>query len=435
MRIAVLYWSRRKIGGTEAYLESIISELVNAGHQLAFWHEVEGPPTSERIQLPEGIPAWCADELGAESALAALRSWSPDILYTHCLMNLNLEAETFKIAPAVFFAHAYYGTCISGNKSFSRPVPTPCHRRFGWQCLVNYYPHGCGGSSPLTMVSEYRRQSKRLEQLQNYRVIVTHSEYMRDEYIKHGFDPTRIHCLSYYAHQGSSLDLEDEVLTFSPELLSESSPVLAKELLSAGKDPERWRLLFLGRMDRLKGGQVLIDALPHVVQALGQTFQVTFAGDGRMRKTWERHAARVTARTPSLEINFAGWVNGNGRESLWNNCDLLVVPSLWPEPFGLVGPEAGLHGVPIAAFAVGGIPDWLIDGVNGCLAPGDPPNAEGLADAIVRCLGDSATYARLRRGARVMAQDFNVQNHLSALLQTFEQALMLPVERKLSITG
>jgi glycosyltransferase involved in cell wall biosynthesis len=426
MRIAVLYWGRRKIGGTEAYLENIISELVNAGHQLAFWHETDGPSTNEQIRLPDGVPAWCTDDLGAESALAALRGWSPDIIYTHCLLNPKLEAETFKIAPAVFFAHAYYGTCISGNKSFSRPVSTPCHRRFGWQCLVNYFPHGCGGSSPLTMVKEYRRQSKRLEQLQNYRAIVTHSAYMRDEYIKHGFDPRRVRCLSYYTEQQRSLSLrdpEDEGVIDSPGPLLESRAAAPVPGL-AGNLPDCWRLLFLGRMDRLKGGQVLLDALPKVRDALSQTLHVTFAGDGSMRQTWERHATQVQARTPGLKINFTGWVDGKVRESLWNNCDLLVVPSLWPEPFGLVGPEAGLHGVPIAAFAVGGIPEWLIDGVNGCLATGEPPTSKGLAEAISRCLGDARTYARLQRGAKAVAQHFNVQNHLSSLLQTFEQALM-----------
>ena len=51
--------------------------------------------------------------------------------------------------------------------------------------------------------------------------------------------------------------------------------------------------------------------------------------------------------------------------------DLLVVPSVWPEPFGSVGPAAAQHGIPAAAFAVGGIPQWLHEGVNGHLADGN----------------------------------------------------------------
>lgn len=425
MRIAVLYWARRKIGGTEAYLESIILELLAAGHQVAFWHEVDGPGANERISLPEGVPAWCVADLGAESALAVLRSWSPDIIFTHCLMNLKLEAETLKIAPAVFFAHAYYGTCISGNKSFRRPIAAPCHRRFGWQCLVNYYPHRCGGLSPFTMAKEYRRQSKRLEQLQGYRVIVTHSSYMRDEYIKHGFEPKRVHRLVGYADQRSSLAGGEGMKEVFEHLGGSLLPAAIAEGLGSGvRTAPRVRLLFLGRMDRLKGGDLLIDALPYVFEALDRPLSVTFAGDGPMRKNWEEQAARVQAQLPGIQIHFTGWVDENERESLWATCDLLVVPSVWPEPFGLVGPEAGLRGIPIAAFAVGGIPDWLSDNVNGCLAPGTPPTSEGLAKAISRCLCNSYTYARLRRGSIAMAQRFNVENHLTSLLEVFQQALM-----------
>ena len=100
---------------------------------------------------------------------------------------------------------------------------------------------------------------------------------------------------------------------------------------------------------------------------------------------------------------------------LLDEADLLVVPSVWPEPFGLVGPEAGLHGVPAAGFAVGGIPEWLQDGVNGCLAPGDPPTTAGLADAIVRCLADPDTHRRLRQEAVRCAQRFSMTRHLAEL--------------------
>jgi glycosyltransferase involved in cell wall biosynthesis len=98
---------------------------------------------------------------------------------------------------------------------------------------------------------------------------------------------------------------------------------------------------------------------------------------------------------------------------------LLVVPSLWPEPFGLVGLEAGLLGLPAAAFAVGGIPEWLSNGVNGFLAPGDPPTAAGLAQAIANCLQDANQYARLRQGAQMMAQRYTMKAHLDKLIEIF----------------
>jgi glycosyltransferase involved in cell wall biosynthesis len=80
----------------------------------------------------------------------------------------------------------------------------------------------------------------------------------------------------------------------------------------------------------------------------------------------------------------------------------------------------GLQGVPVAAFAVGGIPNWLYDGVNGHLASGNPPTAAGLAEAVVKCLRDPGAYAHLHRGALTMARRFSIKNHMSALLKVFE---------------
>ena len=193
----------------------------------------------------------------------------------------------------------------------------------------------------------------------------------------------------------------------------------------------RWKRLivgdcFSGTDGFLKGGELLIDALPQVCQVLARPVLVTFAGDGPERRAWEHRARLVQARSQKLAIEFVGWVNEQRRDALLSESHLLVVPSVWPEPFGLVGPEAGLCGVPAAAFAVGGIHEWLSDGVNGYLAPADPPTSNGLADAITECLGSSETHARLRRGATDMAQRFNVKMHLTSLFRVFERVVHEP---------
>jgi glycosyltransferase involved in cell wall biosynthesis len=105
--------------------------------------------------------------------------------------------------------------------------------------------------------------------------------------------------------------------------------------------------------------------------------------------------------------------------SLFDSADLLVLPSLWPEPFGLVGPEAGIRGLPAAAFALGGIPEWLTDGVNGAIARG-LQSASSLADAVVRCLRDPVEHGRLRRGAIEQAKRFSPQRHLNFLARIIE---------------
>ncbi|MBC8030779.1 MAG: glycosyltransferase family 4 protein [Pyrinomonadaceae bacterium] len=421
MRIAVINWTRRRVGGVETYLNTIIPELAQAGHEIAFWSEVDEPGERAQISLPPGSPSWSVAELGAERALQELREWHPSISYTHNLSDPKLEAETQSIAPSVFFAHDYYGTCISGAKTFKFPVVKPCDRRFGWQCLLHYFPHRCGGWSPITMMSLYNLQSSRQKLLHKYDAIVTHSNHMLAELIKHGLSPQSAYNFPYYVQQRKGSEVAAKP---TQSAVSRSAPnvYLAQgELVSAGPSAKTpLRLLFSGRMEFLKGGHVFLDALPRAAASLGRPLHVVFAGEGRERPVWERQAADLQRRHPELEIEFPGWVDRTQMDRLLDTCDLQVVPSLWPEPFGLVGPEAGLRGVPAAAFSVGGVPDWLVDGVNGYLAPGDPPTSQGLADAIVRCLRDPAEHAQLRQGAVRVAEQFSIKSHLAALMEVFE---------------
>jgi glycosyltransferase involved in cell wall biosynthesis len=136
-----------------------------------------------------------------------------------------------------------------------------------------------------------------------------------------------------------------------------------------------------------------------------------------VRKSWERHARLLSSRVAGVSIEFAGWLQKDALTARLASTDVVVMPSVWPEPFGLVGPEANCHGVPVVAFATGGIPEWLHDGVNGCLAPGDPPTADGLAAALIRSIRSLESSDALNRGALAAARARRDDQHLDALLE------------------
>jgi glycosyltransferase involved in cell wall biosynthesis len=394
MRIAVVNHSRRKVGGAEVYLDSVLPALSRSGHELAWIYEDDPPSTRQPIASEVQTSTFPVGELGVEKTLETLRTWRPDVIYTHGLTDPNLEASIIAVAPSVLYVHNYYGTCISGDKFHRSSRPHTCERRFGAACLLHYFPDRCGGRNPLTMISSYRRQSRRLELMRRYSGLVTNSEHMVRELARH------------------QLAAECVYPFLSPDATPTSIGVAYTE------DP--LRLLFAGRMSHLKGGQYLIAAMPEVQRKLNRPVRLTLAGDGPDRHLWEREAKKMT--TDSLAFDFPGWLTASDLNEVMCRTHLLVFPSVWPEPFGLSGLEAGVHGVPSVAFASGGIPEWLHAGVNGHLAS-VPPSAAGLADAITAALVCGSHYEKLRAGAFLQARRFTLDGHIASLMQVFEKCL------------
>jgi glycosyltransferase involved in cell wall biosynthesis len=174
---------------------------------------------------------------------------------------------------------------------------------------------------------------------------------------------------------------------------------------------------FFGRMTTLKGGDLLIRAAADASRRLGRVIRLTMVGDGPQRGKWEALALRL-----GVPCAYVGWQRGDERWQWLSGVHLLAVPSTWPEPFGLVGLDAGAFGVPSIAFDVGGIREWLRPGENGYLVGGDPPRASALADGLVAAFTRPAELASMRRGAWTVARQMSLSRHLDRLEHIFAEA-------------
>ena len=382
-------------------MQRLAPELLLRGCEIAIFSEWGGHDSRPAIINHNNVPIWCIAELGADASFAALRSWRPDVIYVHGIQDAAVEAHLLTIAPAVFFAHVYTGTCISGRKSFRTPVIEPCNRRFGAACLAYYYARRCGGLNPVTMWHDYRQHETRLLNLRRYRAIVAGSEHMRREYLKHGFDADAVHLVRLPITEHKSL-----------------TPSSRTAIDRGGQ----LKLLFAGRMVFEKGGGILLGAMKRVASLLDRPVLLDLVGDGPEREAWQKLADNVMQENSNVKIVFHPWLESADLAAAFDGTDLLVVPSVWPEPFGLTGPEAGLHSVPVAAFSVGGIPEWLHEGVNGHLADAHPCTSDNLAAAIAECLRDESHYNQLRKGAYEAASQFNLTTHVSRLLEILSPA-------------
>lgn len=91
-------------------------------------------------------------------------------------------------------------------------------------------------------------------------------------------------------------------------------------------------------------------------------------------------------KTLGLEasVEFSGFVDHDKIVDYYRRAHVFILPSIWAEQFGLVGPEALACGVPCVGTNVGGIPEWLKDDEWGFLVP--PRDSAGLAERVVHLL-------------------------------------------------
>ena len=389
MRILIVHANATIIGGAELYLRSAIHELVRRGHEVGLLHEHAS--RRENAILDSGFRTWSAD-LGSERITRELTEWGPSVLYFNLWRLPLLESALIGRYPSIYFAHDYSRSCPTGSKCYAFPSDQPCFRVAGPACLALHYPRRCGGLNPVTAWQQLRRQSEQVRLLARHCAVIAGSRHMLEELSHHGVDRSRLHLAPLFPTE------------FSPD----SHPPDARE--------PQGKLLMVGRLVPLKGTRNLIQALPLVTARLPFRVSLTVAGRGP-----EEPYLRRLARSLNADVEFIGWAERDQLDALRRDSDLSLTPSLWPEPFGLSGLEAGCVGLPSVAYASGGVLDWLIPGQSGELAPADPPTPVGLADAIVRALSDSSHYQRLRRGAWEVAKRFSIGAHVSKLETIMEQ--------------
>ena len=167
-----------------------------------------------------------------------------------------------------------------------------------------------------------------------------------------------------------------------------------------------WRLLLPGRVDERKGWRTAVQALTLLPQA-----SLTLAGDGQEQ---EIAAVHELARELGVDNRVRHMAVGRPEmPSLYRGADVVLFPSEWDEPFGMVGLEAMASATPVVATGTGGSAEYLRHQTN-CLlfAAGDP---SALAEAVERLAVDPALRARLVEGGHRTAPEYTADRTVRAL--------------------
>ncbi len=155
------------------------------------------------------------------------------------------------------------------------------------------------------------------------------------------------------------------------------------------------RLVFLGRFERMKGLDAVVEAMGSVSSPAVTLDIFGIAQSEAARRERDRLKDRIAG---DPRIRFCDPVGAEQVVSLLAGYDALLVPSLWLETGPLVVYEAFAAGIPVVGSNLGGIAELVDDGVNGLLV--EPGIAGDWAKAILRLVEEPALIARLAAGPK-----------------------------------
>jgi glycosyltransferase involved in cell wall biosynthesis len=372
------------VGGAERYWETVVPALAARGARVDLLaRRVE---QTQRFGVPAHAIAW-ADEHEEPSPPAALavaehlRRRAPDVVVTASVFDTAvLDAVRASGARWVVRIHDHRSFCPTGDRVFPQ-FEAPCTQAMGAACRAATVLRGCV-QGPRT--SSFRRIAAReavRDRIARADLVLVSSEHMRRLCIANGIDARRV--------------------AITPPPLPDAA--FAAPPAPRAADPV---LLFASRLTPRKGLRSLLRALARVPRERRPLLVV--AGTGER----EEHDARADARRLDVEVAWRGHLDAPALREAIDAAWAVAVPSLWPEPFGLVGIEAQARGRPAVAYHVGGIGDW-IDGAGIAVRRGDEA---ALAEAIAAVF-EPDRWSALAGAARARAEHHRLDTHVDRLLQ------------------
>jgi len=361
----------RETGGMNVYVLELSRELALLGYEVDIFTRLDGDFPRVEVVAPNlrlvRIAAGPAEPMQKEEMAAYL----PE--FVHDMRAFVAESDQ----PYAVY-HSHYWQSGRAGELLAREARRPHVVMF----------HTLGEVKNRARISEqepvFRIQHERAIAHHADAIITasSHERVLLQRY--YGADPNRMHTIPC----GVDLDL------FSPRDRAASREAL-------GLPASAPVLLWVGRLEKLKGVDILISAFAQL-EVEGATLLIV-GGDERAGALRAELEAQAEALGVGRRVRFVGAVPHDALPAYYSAADVCVVPSYY-ESFGLVAVEAMACGTPVVASRVGGLVSTVEDGVTGYLIPWRCP--EPFAEKLEVLLANPELRANFSRAARKSVERF-----------------------------
>jgi glycosyltransferase involved in cell wall biosynthesis len=326
--------------------------LSQAGHRVerfeALNDDIDEFGWVHKALLPARV-IWSGSSARALSRV--LERFHPDVVHVHNLFPLLspsvMRACTLQRVPVVVTVHNYRIICSKGTLFRSGAICHDCVGRLPLPAIKNRcYAGSRFATAPVAIATAAHQRAWRT--MPSAYIFISNAQRL----------------------EFSSLGLPSHRCFVKGNLVF---PVPAKRL---SED----LVVFIGRMTEEKGVRLLMEAWDgYLARSGGAAMRLALAGSGPL----EDEASGWSSRRPS--VDFFGFLSNERCMALLSRARAAIVPSQWPETFGLAVAEAMASAVPPVASAHGSFPELISHGHDGMLFP--PGDANALA-AVLKQIAD-----------------------------------------------
>lgn len=392
-----------KAGGMNVYIDELSRQLTRLGWEVDIYTRWDRPDLPEVIEIEPGMTVFHVKQ-GPPEPLSPIATADYIEQFTAGALDLaELHERRYDLVHSHYWISGLSGASLAPR--WNAPHATMFHTL---GAIKNHY--GQAQPEPRLRIDGERRVAACADAII---CATTHEERFLIEH--YGADPAHLRVvpcgidLGLFG-PGSRTSARARLRERAPQLEVDGAP----------------GILFVGRLEPLKGADLLVRALPSIDAQPKPSLWIV---GGDQRDQDERERLRVLASESGVEsqVRFLNAAPRSLLPDLYRAAAVCAMPSYY-ESFGLVAVEAMAVGTPVVATRVGGLASTVSDGRTGLLVDGRRP--ESFAAALERLLANPELRERMGATAAVAMNRFAWPRVAAGILRTYDELLRAGSSRR-----